>query len=426
MKNFRLSAFITMIVSLMISIVSGYCTVVGMGKVFASAALVVMFISSVIEIGRVVLLYDLHHYWEVMSTKQKIPGVLMLLIAMTLSAMGVYGFFANAHSQRTQDIVPIEMAIKEKESQIVLINEAIEVNNKQLAQFTSKASDKLTEMGYVTKALNAQKEQMKSTQILYDSNRQKQEEISQIKKEILQLQLDAEQKAPTLAHIKYYAKLFHVDDEMAIIIFIVMIMLVFDTLAMYLMITADWITKLSDSDYQHKEVIVEHIDLTSVENKLNKLSDNILTINEHIDMLKDNMLSTNDLNELKFVFYDANNSTKQIVEESAKAYSGNLNNIVSHIDSLKDNSLSAKLEEIENKIKKISSDTLSKKEQDMKKYNKNIDSTLEKLVELIDDDKSIIRTSIFKKYVLDNPSIIKKLKEHFRANNEIYNMLNNL
>ena len=56
MKKIKWSAIITMIVSLLISIVSGYCTVVGMGKVFVSATAVTMFIASVIELGRVVLI----------------------------------------------------------------------------------------------------------------------------------------------------------------------------------------------------------------------------------------------------------------------------------------------------------------------------------------------------------------------------------
>ena len=127
-KSFKWSALLTMIISLLISLVSGYCTVVGMGKVFASAATITMGIATVIEIGRVILLYDLHHFWDKLKLFQKIPGILMLLIAMTLSAMGVYGFFANAHSQRTQQVIPIELEIKQKQQEITILNDAIKVN----------------------------------------------------------------------------------------------------------------------------------------------------------------------------------------------------------------------------------------------------------------------------------------------------------
>ena len=122
MKEYKLSGYITMLVSLIISIVSGYCTVVGMGKVFASAVYVTMFIATVIEMGRVVLIYDLHHYWDKMKFHQKVPGVLMLLIAIILSAMGIFGFMSNAHTQRTQEVVPIELEIKQKQSEIKVLN----------------------------------------------------------------------------------------------------------------------------------------------------------------------------------------------------------------------------------------------------------------------------------------------------------------
>ena len=246
MKTIKWSALITMVISLIISIVSGYCTVIGIGKVFASASLITMCIATVIEVGRVILLYDLHHFWDKLKLYQKIPGILMLLIAMTLSAMGVYGFFANAHSAKAQEVIPIEMVIKQKQSEIDILNNSIKMNEEQLNQFDDKAYLKYTEMGYVTKAVNLQKEQQKITNRLFDDNRKKREEITKLNQEITKLQLEMEQKVPTLAHLKYYAKLFNVDDETAVIIFIVMIMTVFDTLAMYLMITSDWISKIED------------------------------------------------------------------------------------------------------------------------------------------------------------------------------------
>ena len=286
MKNIKLTGFITMLISLTISLVSGFCTVVGMGKVFTSAAVVTMFIAAVIEVGRVVLLYDLHHFWHKLKWFQKLPGLAMLLIAMTLSAMGVYGFFADAHSHRTQEIVPIEMEIKQKQGEISILNQAIQVNEEQLKQFDGKAFSKYTEMGYVSKAVALQKEQQKVTNKLYDDNREKQKQITKLNQEILDLQLEAEQKSPTLAHLKYYAKLFNVDDDTAIIIFIVMIMTVFDTLAMYLMITADWINtmdiKEEDGEVVAKNAttqtitITEKVDLTNIEKELVDLKSKIV------------------------------------------------------------------------------------------------------------------------------------------------------
>ena len=397
MKNIKLTGFITMLISLTISLVSGFCTVVGMGKVFTSAAVVTMFIAAVIEIGRVVLLYDLHHFWNKLKWFQKLPGLLMLLIAMTLSAMGVYGFFADAHSHRTQEVLPIEMVIQEKESEIKILEDAIKVNEDQLKQFDGKAFNKYTEMGYVTKAVNLQKEQQKVTNKLYDDNRVKQQEITKIKKEILDLQLDAEKKSPSLAHLKYYAKLFKVDDDTAIIIFIVMIMMVFDTLAMYLMITADWINTI-DYKKEDEETVAKNATIQPI------------TITEKVDLSN----IEKELEELKA-------SIKPIEIKDVKEYDDTkLFEKLDKLQSLINNDdLVKRLTEIEDKI-------------NTKKYQNNFDNDdendvlLDKVMDSISENENIILTKEFSNFIKEKPSRLKLLKKHFIDNPSIMDKLKQL
>ena len=394
MKNIKLTGLLTMLISLTISLVSGFCTVVGMGKVFTSAAAVTMFIASVIEVGRVVLLYDLHHFWHKLKWFQKLPGLMMLLIAMTLSAMGVYGFFADAHSHRTQEVLPIEMVIQEKESEIKILEDAIKVNEDQLKQFDGKAFNKYTEMGYVTKAVNLQKEQQKVTNKLYDDNRVKQQEITKIKKEILDLQLDAEKKSPTLAHLKYYAKLFDVDDDTAIIIFIVMIMTVFDTLAMYLMITADWINTI-DYKKEDEEVVVKNATTQPI------------TITEKVDLSN----IEKELEELKA-------SIKPIEIKDVKEYDDT--KLFAKLDKLQsmmnNEDLVKRLTELEDKI-----NTKNKFDKD----NEN-DVLLDKVMDSIDENEDVILTQAFSQFIKEKPSRLKSLKKHYIDNPSVMSKLKQL
>lgn len=391
MKNIKLTGLLTMLISLTISLVSGYCTVIGMGKVFASAAAVVMFIASVIEVGRVVLLYDLHHFWHKLKWFQKLPGLLMLMIAMTLSAMGVYGFFADAHSHRTQEVLPIEMVIQEKEAEIKILEDAIKVNEDQLKQFDGKAFNKYTEMGYVTKAVNLQKEQQQVTNKLYDDNRVKQQEIAQIKKDILELQLDAEKKSPTLAHLKYYAKLFKVDDDTAIIIFIVMIMTVFDTLAMYLMITADWINTIDYKKEDEEDVaknatsqpitIMEKVDLSNIEKELQELKKGMKPV-----QIKD---------------------VKEYDDTRLFAKLDKLQSMMNNEDLVK------RLTELEDKINT---------KNNIDDNDKN-DVLLDKVKDSIDENEEIITTQAFSNFIKENPERLKILKKYYIDNPSVMNKL---
>lgn len=257
-------SYITFLVSLLISFASAYCTVVGYGTVFTSAPIMTMFIASVIELGRVVLVFDIHHYWKLMSWVKKIPGLAMLIIAMSLSAIGVFGFFANAYSAKTQEITPLQIQIKQLEAEIPLYQNEIKINNDQIVTIQNSlnsesmetAMNKFLERDYITKALNIKKDAQKQIQELSKQNKEANNKITEIQKQISDLEIESEAKAPSIAHLKYFSKLFGVDNDTSIIIFIVMIMMVFDTLAMYLMITSDWIKSLY---YKEKPIIKENI-----------------------------------------------------------------------------------------------------------------------------------------------------------------------
>lgn len=259
-------SYITFLVSLLISLASAYCTVVGYGTIFTSAPIMTMVIASVIELGRVVLVFDIHHYWKPMPWLKKIPGLAMLIIAMSLSAIGVFGFFANAYSAKTQEITPLQIQIRQLEAEIPLYQNEIKINNDQIVTIQNSlnsesmetAMNKFLERDYITKALNIKKDAQKQIQELAKQNKEANNKITEIQKQISDLEIESEAKAPSIAHLKYFSKLFGVDNDTSIIIFIVMIMLVFDTLAMYLMITSDWIKTLLGVKEEIKPLKIKH------------------------------------------------------------------------------------------------------------------------------------------------------------------------
>lgn len=366
-KIFEIS-FITFLTSIIISIASAYCTVVGYGNIFTSAAVMTMVIAGVIELGRVVLIYDLHHFWHQMPLIKKIPGLMMLLIAMSLSALGVFGFFSNAYSAKTKEVIPIELEINQLEAGIPLIQSEIELNNKQIADLQTtmnsnsmdKAIDKYIEKEYVTKALNIKKDMQKQITGLMNDNKTLNQKIIDIRKQVTELQQEAETKAPTIAHLKYLAALLHTTNDNAIIIFIVMIMMVFDTLAMYLMITSDWI-KIITGQYQQpvKQEILKQIPPVKKEEK----------ILEH----KSEQAS--------------NQASEQIKEETPEV--------------------------VEKPVKKLFNNFIFRNKKN------NIEIKVSKLVKLLREDESIINKSSFIDSLKKTPLIVEKLEEELGKDSDL-------
>ena len=385
-KIFEIS-FITFFASIIISIASAYCTVVGYGNIFTSAAIMTMVIAGVIEFGRVVLVYDLHHFWHQMPLVKKLPGLAMLLIAMSLSALGVFGFFSNAYSAKTKEVIPIELEVKQLESGIPLIQSEIDLNNKQIADLQKtmnsesmdKAIETYIEKEYVTKALNVKKDMQKQITGLMNDNKTLNSKIIDIRKQITTLQQEAESKAPTIAHLKYLAALLHTSNDNAIIIFIVMIMMVFDTLAMYLMITSDWI-KIVTGQYNEPEPI--------------KIPKKI--IHKEIPKEKTIQEELNQLNDKPAIVEE----TKPIEEESKKK-------VLKHLYNTNDEQPS------ENKIKSFVNKFISKNE------TNNIDKKVSNLVQLLLKDDTIIDQASFIKSLSMTPLIVEKLEQELGADSTI-------
>lgn len=258
-------AFITFMTSIILSIASAYCTVVGIGRIFTYSPVITMIIASIIEIGRMVLIYDLHHFWKQMSLIKKIPGLIMLLIAMTLSSLGIFGYFSSAYSSNASVVIPIEMEVKTLEKEIDLIKNQIVINDNQIkniqvsmnSDVMNKAMETYIKKEYVSKALNVQKDIQEQVDKLINENKDLNKQVISLQKQILEKTIDVEKKSPTIAHLKYVSKMLGTSNDNAIIIFIVMMMLVFDTLAMYLMVTSDWIMIVSKQEETEKEIVIE-------------------------------------------------------------------------------------------------------------------------------------------------------------------------
>lgn len=370
-------ALTTIIVSIIISIVSAFCTVSGMGKIFAGASLVAMGIATVIEIGRVTLVYNLHHYWEFLDKVKKTTGICMLLIACSISAMGIFGFLSNAHLERTMEVTPIVQEIEGKERQILLFEENIntyKVNLEELKKiYGSQASDagvdELIKRGYVTKAFNFKKDQQKQYDEVFKKISDEQEKISKLNNEITILKKQADSIAPELGPLKYIVKLFNVkDQDTAMVVFICMIMCVFDTLAMYLMIMGDWIAKLKKPLIQaKKEDMKLDIQIPKVDIQNKKVDIEPIINNEKIEQIIENN------SKEKSIF-----SSKKIKKEKIKK---------------------------EPKINEI----------DIKN---NIDSSYKNIVKLIQTSNNIVDNKSFKIYLENHPDVMARLKGLLHTDND--------
>ena len=125
--------FLVLITALSISAVAIYYSVAGLVAIFAAAAIPIMIMGSVLEIGKLVTAVWLHRYWREATWWLKSYLTVAVVVLMFITSMGIFGFLSKAHIEQTaqaeqsvQEIVQIEEQILREQSVIERTNLAIE------------------------------------------------------------------------------------------------------------------------------------------------------------------------------------------------------------------------------------------------------------------------------------------------------------
>lgn len=142
--KFRFS-YIMLIVALAVASCAGYFSVWGLSQLFAGASTAVIIMASILEIAKVVTTTALHKYWNQVSTRLKIYLTTGVTILMIITSAGIYGFLSNAY-QRTADKLEIhEGNVNILDSKKLIFEKNIS-DNEKIITTKNKRIDQLTNL----------------------------------------------------------------------------------------------------------------------------------------------------------------------------------------------------------------------------------------------------------------------------------------
>jgi len=96
-----LLGLLVLLTALTISAVAIYYSVVGLVAIFAAAALPIMIMGGVLEVGKLVTAVWLHKYWKETVWWLKSYLSLAVVLLMFITSMGIFGFLSKAHIEQT-------------------------------------------------------------------------------------------------------------------------------------------------------------------------------------------------------------------------------------------------------------------------------------------------------------------------------------
>jgi hypothetical protein len=236
---------LTLITALAISGVAVYYSVSGLAAIFAGAAVPIIIMGASLEIGKLVTASWLHRNWKTAPFMLKSYLMIATLVLMFITSMGIFGFLSRAHVEQgapvgdvAAQIELIDEKINAKRSEIDQAKTATKNLDEVVAQFMIKGKDERS----VAAANNARKNQQKERDKLAKDIDSAQKEISKLQEIKLPLTTQIRKIETEVGPIKYIAEFMYGSNadknmlEKAVTWMIIIIIFVFDPLAVLLLI----------------------------------------------------------------------------------------------------------------------------------------------------------------------------------------------
>ena len=236
-------ALTTLFIALTISAVAAYYSIVGLIAIFSAAAIPIAVMGIVLEAGKLITASWLYQNWKIVPSLLKGYLCSAVFILMFITSMGIFGFLSKAHIEQTtiasDNTLEIELLQSSIERELTGIGRAENQLN-----LLDNALERYMELGAVTKGLNARKEQQGERNELSKTITESTQTITTLTKNKSALLKEQITIAAEVGPIRYIAELFYGESTQAILEdavrwVIILLVLVFDPLAVLLLIAAN-------------------------------------------------------------------------------------------------------------------------------------------------------------------------------------------
>ena len=268
-----------LIVALGIAGCAAYFSIWGLSQLFAGASIAVIILFSFLETGKIVVTTALHRYWGRVNKSLKYFLTVCVIILMLVTSAGIYGFLSNAY-QKTANKLEIhqgEISVLDNKKAIfeggIKDNEKlIENKNKRLDQLANlrtrqenridAAKSNRSETANRSDIKNADKEIQKLTSdidVLNVKNGVLSDSVGKYNTKVLELKAN-NSVSGEIGPLKYIAELTGVAMIKIVNYLILLLIFVFDPLAIALILMSNMVFKIDEEEsIQPKIEIIDPI-----------------------------------------------------------------------------------------------------------------------------------------------------------------------
>ena len=243
-------AYLLFAVALGLSSVAAYYSIMGLVAIFAAAAIPIFIMGSLLEISKLVVASWLYRSWKEIPKLMMVYFTAALFVLMMLTSMGIFGYLSKAHLDQAVPTGDIAAKLSLYDEKIKTEKENINANRatlNQLDQQVNQTLSRTTDAGGADRSVGLRRTQAKERQTLLQQIEASQAKISKLNEERAPIAAEVRKVEAEVGPIKYIAQLIYGQEaqepdflEKAVRIVILMIVSVFDPLAVLLLIAANW------------------------------------------------------------------------------------------------------------------------------------------------------------------------------------------
>ncbi len=240
--------YLVLLTALTISGVAAYYSIIGLTAIFAAAFWPIVIMGSVLEAGKLVTSVWLKKYWDQANWQLKTYLTSAVIILMLVTSMGIFGFLSKAHMDQGVPTGDISAQVNLFDEKIKTQRDNIESNRKALAQMDATVDQTIgrstTEQG-AANAANLRRSQQRERGALQNEIAVAQKAIAKLNEERAPIASQLRKVEAEVGPIKYIAALVYGDNpdqnllEKAVRWVIIILVLVFDPLAIALILAAN-------------------------------------------------------------------------------------------------------------------------------------------------------------------------------------------
>ena len=240
--------YFILFISVIISAIAAWYSVVGLTAIFAAAVVPVMIMGGALEAGKIVATVWLHNNWRRAGMAFKLYLIPAIIFLMLLTSMGIFGFLSKAHGDQSLVSGDAMARVAIFDEKIRISKDNIEANRKALKQMdeaVDQVMGRSTDEKGADKAVSVRRSQQKERARLQSEIQAEQKTITTLGAEAAPLRAEFRKVEAEVGPIKYIAALIYGDEasnnmlEAAVRWVIILIVVVFDPLALTLILAAN-------------------------------------------------------------------------------------------------------------------------------------------------------------------------------------------